>query len=118
MNEPTPDGMGARGSKFWIDSVSTYELRADELHVLEDACRELDLVDEIREQLKDAEFVTMGSQGQDVAHPLLGEIRHHRALFARLVAQLKFPDEEDEGEAEVPTSVKNRAAAEARWRRA
>ncbi len=58
---------------------------------------------------------TVGSKGQVVVHPALGEARNHQLVLHRLVSALALPD--DEG-ATVPTPQRLRAqhAAAARWR--
>lgn len=111
----TPRGLKARGSKLWRSVTSTYELRPDELVILEDAAREADLVDRLHAQLGKSELVVKGSMGQDVASPLVQEIRQHRTVFAGLMAKLKLPDEP--AGAEPSTSSKARDAAAARWQR-
>ena len=113
-----PANLESRGLKFWQDATGVYEFRADELLILEDACRELDVIDRLEEELRTADLLVKGSMGQDVANPLLGEVRQHRALYARLVKQLALPDgeaEADQGAGD--RSSKARSAANARWRR-
>jgi hypothetical protein len=41
MTKPrTPPGLSQKAARFWRDVVTNYQLRADELRILEDACRE------------------------------------------------------------------------------
>jgi hypothetical protein len=110
-----PDGLGPRGGALWRSVVDVYELRADELSVLEDACREAALIDRLDSALMGAKLVVKGSMGQDVASPLVQEIRQHRMTFASLMARLKL-DDADGGEAASPAG-RARAVASARWRR-
>lgn len=110
----TPAHLGAAGRKLWTDTVKDFDLRPDELRILEDACREADLVDRLEEALRDSDLMVKGSQGQPVASPLVTEVRQHRATFAQLMGKLKLVDDETEREAR---SVSARAAANARWRR-
>ena len=119
MSKPRiPANLGTKGRKFWADTTGTYEFRPDELCILEDACRTLDLVDKIEEELETADLVTTGSMGQEVAHPLLSEVRQHRTVFARLAKQLALPDE---GEAPAAVagsrSAQARDAVNSRWKR-
>lgn len=111
-----PKGIGAAGKALWDDVTGSYELRADEKRVLEDACRERDLIKRLEDALAGAELVVRGSMGQDVINPLVSELRQHRATCAALLRQLKLPDSDgsDQGGA---LSAKNRAAAQARWAR-
>lgn len=117
MSKPkTPTKLETAGKRLWSQISDSYELRADEYRVLEDACREADLVQTLTDGLEGQTLTVKGSQGQDVIHPLISELRQHRATLAALLRQLKLPDESgsDSGEA---LSAKNRAAAQARWSR-
>lgn len=114
MTKPTaPAHLGGKARKLWRDISGEYELRADELRVLEDACREVDLVERLEESLRSEPLVVEGSQGQPVASPLVQELRQHRVVLARLLAQLKLPDESGARD----TSSAARTAAAARWGR-
>lgn len=114
-NQPAPDGLGARAIELWEGVVSRWELRIDELLVLEAACREVDLIDAMEERQKSEDLIGEGSQGQPVAAPLISEMRMHRATLASLLKQLRLPDED--GRAAATTSDLARHAANARWKR-
>ncbi|MFF1336363.1 hypothetical protein ACFVYT_00330 [Streptomyces sp. NPDC058290] len=117
LYEP-PTGLGLQGSRLWAEITEENDLRVDELRILEDACREVDLVERMHVELLDARLVVKGSMGQDVANPLVQELRQHRALVARLLAALKLQDDES-GEArdgQARTSQARKAAL-ARWGR-
>lgn len=93
MNEPVPAGVV--GEALWIDVVSKYDLRPDELVTLEDVCRLSDMIAAL-----DAAWVeqgrpltTKGSMGQLVTHPAISEIKGHRMARNSLWKQLKLPDE-------------------------
>lgn len=111
-----PTGLSTSTAAFWRKITGTYELRGDELRVLEDACREMDLIERMEKELRKAgaKLVVAGSMGQPTANPLLTEVRQHRAVLARLLGSLKLPDEDDLA---VPASrsTSARAAANARW---
>ena len=91
-----------------------FELRPDELRVLEAACRSSDELARIDEALKEAPVVVRGSQGQDVAHPLLSQALAHRRVLAALIKQLALP-EEDGNRVPDALSEKRRNAANIRW---
>lgn len=110
---PTPQNLGPKAEQVWEDISTGYELRTDELRILEDACREIDLVERLEDELRDQPLMVSGSQGQLVASPLVSELRQHRAVVARLLAQLKLPDED--GRAQESVSNAARKAANARW---
>jgi hypothetical protein len=115
-NQPAPAGLGPRAIELWQGVVSRWDLRIDELLVLEAACHEVDLLDAIMERQKTEDLIGTGSQGQPVAAPLVSEMRMHRATLANLLKQLKLPDTDD-GRATATTSDLARRAANARWRR-
>lgn len=111
-----PAGLGPAGAALWSDITSGYGLRADELRVLEAACRQADLIVVLDEGLVGADLLVRGSQGQMVINPIISEVRQHRAALARLLAQLKLPDEDSgEGAGTGRSSSSARALANARW---
>jgi hypothetical protein len=107
-----PVGLSAKAAKFWREVTTNYALRPDELRVLEDACREVDLIDVLRKEMAKAPLYMTGSMGQSVINPVVPELRQHRATLASLLKFLKIPDE---SVGHVPRSVGARAAAQARW---
>jgi hypothetical protein len=115
-----PTGLGPKSRKLWRAITGDYDLRVDELRVLEDACREIDLIDRLETELRDSPLMVKGSMGQKVASPLVQELRQHRAVLARLLAQLKLPDDTSEQAGQTPESSRStaaRTAATARWSR-
>lgn len=122
---PAPANLGPKARHIWTKTLEVYELRIDELRILEDACREVDLVERLEKELRKAPLTVEGSMGQPVSNPLVQEIRQHRSVIQRLLVSLKLP-EGDGGAAgdaggTAPTSMTRsaaaRKAAEARWRR-
>lgn len=107
------DGAGRR---LWKQIVTSrkYDLRPDELMILEHACREADLIDEIALEAKGADKLVRGSMGQRVINPLISELRQHRTTLATLLGKLKLPDDAPAG-GQVPRSVSARNAASSRW---
>lgn len=104
--------VGLLGSADVWDSVTDkYELRRDELRLLEDACREMDLIDRMTAELADRDFFTVGSMGQPVVSPLVAEVRQHRMTLTSLLRALKLPD--DAGAA--PAVNQQRQAGNASW---
>lgn len=88
-----PSGLGVDGRRLWSAVVGVYELRADEVHVLELAARTADDVAAVQAALAGAPLTVAGSMGQVREHPLLSELRQQRAALARLLRQLDLPDE-------------------------
>ncbi len=110
----TPPRLGAAGRSLWRAVAGTYELRSDELVLLEKACRTADDAARLDRALLDAPLTVLGSVGQDRANPLLVESRQTRALLAALLKQLALPDE-DAGAKQRDTSARATTAARARW---
>ncbi len=113
MDEKPPTKLGTKARTLWRSLTSSFQLRSDELRVLEDACREVDLIERLEKELRDGPLMVKGSMGQQVASPLVQELRQHRALVARLLKALDLPDEEGGAS----RSAGARAAAQQRWRR-
>lgn len=111
-----PPRLGDRALDLWngIAGSGSYELRIDELLILEDACREIDLIERMEAEQSSGSLTALGSQGQPVAAPLIAELRQHRAMVAALMRQLKLPDSGD-GRAAQSTTEKARMAANTRW---
>lgn len=118
MTKPTstsPRGLGEQGLKLWAEITGSYKLRPDELRMLEDACREADLIDRLEAELVGAPLTVQGSQGQPVANPLIQEVRQHRQVLKGHLTSLKLPDEP--GDDASAGSNAGRNLANARWRR-
>lgn len=111
MAVPVPRGLKAAGRKLWKATTDKYEMREDELVTLKAACAEADLIDRMEKELQTESLTVEGSMGQLVAHPLVQELRQHRATMARLLIGLKLPDD-DSGMGGVN---QQRDAANARW---
>ena len=111
-----PVGLGDIGAVLWVETLKSFDLRADEKVLLEQACREADLIAALDDELRFSSFVVSGSQGQQVANPLLAEIRQHRSTYAQLMARLKLSDVDDvkaSGLRAVPNQARD--AAKSRW---
>ncbi|MEM9134294.1 MAG: P27 family phage terminase small subunit [Actinomycetota bacterium] len=120
MSKPRRPAGLKRSATLWdeVAGSGTYTLRPDELRLLEDVCRQADLVDKLERAIKDAPLTVKGSMGQMVAHPVLQEIRQHRATLHRLTAQLKLPDAPAGKQGtRGSNSDRARAVANARWSR-
>jgi hypothetical protein len=102
--------------RLWDDTVRELELDPDEAVLLEEACRLADEVDVLTAALDEGGLLVKGSRGQQVANPLIREVRAHRLALARVLRQLGAtnPGEEAEGERSTP-SQRGRKAAIARW---
>ncbi|WP_148576058.1 hypothetical protein [Nocardioides caldifontis] len=108
-----PPGLKKRGRRLWKQVLSTYELRLDELILLETACKTVDLLDDLEAAMDGQPLITKGSMGQERENPLLSEARQQRAHLNRTLAQLKLPDESTGAQIN-----HQRAGGHARWARA
>lgn len=112
-----PADLGTKGRALWTKTLAVYDLAAHELVTLEAACREVDLIADMEKALKGAQMVVKGSMGQSVAHPLLAEVRQHRAAYISFIKALALP-ESDEPAVPKPDNGRRaqaQAAANARW---
>lgn len=107
---------GEKAQALWDQVNGPYQLRPDEVRILEDACREVDLIERLEDALAGAPLTVSGSQGQPVANPLVSEIRQHRQVVKALLGSLKLPDE-DAARAPGDPSAAGRALVANRWRR-
>lgn len=89
---PAPKGLQKPARGLWRSVLKAYNLRPDELVLLESACWTLDFVARLDAELVDAPLTVRGSMGQERENPLLSERRQQSAHLARLMAQLKLPD--------------------------
>lgn len=114
-----PNDLADAGKAFWSDVTSRYDLRPDELRVLVQACKTLDMIAKLEAKWveRGEPDLSEGSMGQEVIHPLIGELRAQRAAFERLRAALKLPDVSAEPAPAEDASAKARRAAAARWSR-
>ncbi|NEW33830.1 hypothetical protein GV791_14830 [Nocardia cyriacigeorgica] len=110
-----PKGLKPGGRKIWTDIVAQWDLRPDELRVLREAAREVDLIDALEDALAKDSLMIPGSMGQMVVHPMVTELRQHRSTLAALLRQLKLPDADGGAGAQESRSTAARAAANARW---
>jgi hypothetical protein len=110
-----PPGLSASARRLWAAVAVPYVLTPVELAMLEEACHtrtELDRLEKAVRALPD--LVVSGSMGQPRMHPLLNELRLHRALLAKLTEQLNLPDE-DQQVGLRGGSRRAQHAARARW---
>lgn len=113
MKKPTPPKtLAAAGAALWREVLATYDLRADELRTLEDACAASDMLAEFTKAWINLgrPYMSKGSMGQEVEHPLIGSIDKQRKARQGFIRQLKLPDVGDGGQGN-----QQRDAAQSRW---
>lgn len=115
-NRPkVPAGLNARGRKFWRDTLAEFELGPSEVALLTEACRVMDRLDALDEDIRARGISAKGSQGQDVLNPSVSEARQQEVVLHRLLSALDIPDDEGQAALQAATSTRARTAANARW---
>lgn len=116
MSAPKPPpNLAKTGRALWSEVVGKWDLRADELRTLEDACAASDMLADLEEAWREhgRPYTSKGSMGQEVEHPLIGSIDKQRKSRQAFLRQLKLPDDGKTSTEERSTQA--RAAAQARW---
>ncbi|MDY4677598.1 MAG: hypothetical protein SO360_01860 [Bifidobacterium tsurumiense] len=103
-----------KGQKLWKDLTERVEFTDVELRTLENACYTVDRIAKERRAIGD-NLIVAGSQGQDVAHPLLVHLRADEKHLAELLARLDIPDESDGSGSAGQRSAQMRQVAANRW---
>jgi hypothetical protein len=114
----TPKNLGSKGRALWKKLTDLVDFEPHELSLLEDVCRQEDLIERLDKELRSSDLMIVGSQGQAVINPIVQEIRQHRTVKAGLMAKIAIPDSDEAAAVKSSDrSSKARAAAEARWKR-
>ena len=95
-NARKPAKLGPSGTALWTAVTAGYDLAEHELALLRQAVRTLDLIDELQKACDAFGPIVESPQGAK-ANPALVEIRQQRLTVARLLAQLRIPDDETDG---------------------
>lgn len=82
-----PSGLGPRGLAFWQAVVDAYSLAADEVEVLIEVCRHLDLLDRLEAALAEGGPVLPSGK----LHPAVNALRSARSEARALLAMLGLP---------------------------
>lgn len=109
-----PNDLKGEGSAFWDEVTSIYSLTPAEFRLLKRACKELDLIEALENDIDYSKLRRAGSMGNDISDPLISEIRQHGSIFIHLVKAMRIPDEAEREN----RSAMARKAANARWTKA
>ena len=113
-----PTKLGPAGRRLWRSIARRYELRPDEMALLEQAARTADDAAAIVEALRGEPAMVLGSAGQPVGHPLRRELRETRLQLSQLLARLDLPEDGSAtGWDHLSASQRARKAARVRWDR-
>lgn len=116
--EKPPTGLSAASRSLWKGIIDRWDLRPDELTVLERACRAADAASDLRKVVDREGLTVLGSMGQTVVHPALQEARQQDALATTLLRSLRLPDDESETKSDSAPGERSaaaRSAAKSRW---
>lgn len=108
-----PGGLRSAAKRLWRTVLGGFELRPDELVVLEAACRLADETADLEAALAAAPAMISGSKGQLRVNPIFAEVRNHRLALGRLLAQLGLADAG--ADAGSTKSTAGRRLARQRW---
>jgi hypothetical protein len=90
-----PLGLKMSGKRLWNRVAGPFELEQHEMSVLLQACRTADLLDRLQEVIDAGEVIVSSSQGPR-ANPAAVEFRQQALSFAKLMASLRIPVEDDD----------------------
>lgn len=111
MAYAVPEGLRERAAALWSGTVDGKELEAGELVLLEEACRLVDQIDVMQAALEGQGLVVTGSRGQQVASPLIREIRANKLAVTRILRQLMAAAPVEEEGRRLTASERARKAA-------
>ena len=89
-NTEAPVGLHWSGRRLWQAVADEFELSEHETSLLLQACRTVDLLDQLQARI-DADGPIVGSPYGLKAHPAAAELRQQRITLARLVAAIGLP---------------------------
>ena len=123
-SQRAPKNLGAEGRRIWKAVVADaaeqgLALDSRESFWLESAARIADRIAELEAELAGSSFVVLGHAKQDVAHPLLGEVRMHRALLATTLARIRVDPPAESGSSSgsvMSAAIHGRKGADIKWR--
>jgi hypothetical protein len=101
----------SRGEAFRARVAADYDLKPDELELLTEAARMLDLLEALHDAVQEDGPLIRGAKGELVTHPAAVEARQVREALRKTLHALGIPDAEGE---HVRTRSARRAA-ERRW---
>jgi hypothetical protein len=113
----TPEHLSDAGATLWEAVTSGipegFELDDRETAQLDLAARQADDLARLEAVISEEGATAVGSTGQPVVHPAIGEARQGRLAISRLLGVLDLADED--GDVGTAASRRGRRAARARW---
>lgn len=93
-----PRGLGAPGKRLWSDTLKVYTLNPADLALLAEACKLVDLVSDVHDQLLTQPLTVEGHKGQPRPNPLIAQAHTLATALTRVVGQLNLPDLPDQAD--------------------
>ncbi|HVB77231.1 MAG TPA: hypothetical protein VNI34_05445 [Candidatus Nitrosotalea sp.] len=93
-----PAGLAVAGRKLWRAVTDEYDLLAHEELLLLQACRCADHLDRLADEATHGTVTVENFRGDQVANPAMVEARQQSITLSRLLASLRLPSGEEEGE--------------------
>jgi len=93
-----PAGLSVAGKRLWRSISTEFALEEYEKSVLLQACRCVDRLDFMAKELVASTLTVENFKGDEVVHPLIAESRQQSLTLARLLASLRVPMGETEGD--------------------
>ena len=107
--EKPPVGLGSDARELWSSVMEGFELEEHERALLVEACRTVDLLGKLEDEVRRDGPLIDSSQGLR-APPAATEARQQRIALARLLAPLRLPSGE-EGDQQAGARPQRRAGA-------
>ncbi len=119
---PAPAGLADRGLEAWNRLTVKYDFRIDELHVVREFCRTLDVLERLHVELETAPTMVVSPSQGLVPNRLFAEVRQQRLALRGLASSLALPDEvggraSGDGSGQLTVAQNARKASRARWDR-
>lgn len=109
-----PAGLSPRGAALWAQVSDAYQLGPDEVEVLVELCRTVDMAEVLAAECL-ANPMVEGRFGRTV-NPAVREVRLQRSEMRHLAAALGLPDSTGKPNIESGNTKRARRAANARWK--
>ena len=94
----TPGGLNASGQRLWRAALEDYDFDVHEELLLLQACRCADRLDLLATEAAANSVTVTNYKGDRVPHPALTESRQQSLVLSRLLASLRMPSGEVEGQ--------------------
>jgi hypothetical protein len=93
----TPAGLGAAGRKLWLSVTDVYDLEVYEEALLLQAARCADYLDRLAAEAAAGTVTVENMKGDRIVSPAIVESRQQGIALSRLLASLRLPSGEEEG---------------------